>query len=156
MDRSLSQSQRLLHLRGRPKILMTPNYETAQKFLKKYKNNMIGVISDVRFPKNGSKDPEAGLKFAKWIRKIDPSLPIMLQSADEENKKMAEKVNATFLHKESKTLLTDLRKFITDQGKIIPGHVTGVCAKHQRHLGKAIKRSRNIALLPYSVDPRHY
>ena len=55
-------------------------------------------------------------------------------------------------YKEFKTLL----KFITDQGKIIPGHVTGVCAKHQRHLGKAIKRSRNIALLPYSVDPRHY
>ena len=49
-----------------------------------------------------------------------------------------------------------LRKFITEQGKIIPGHVTGVCAKHQRHLGKAIKQARNIALLPYSVDPRHY
>ena len=49
-----------------------------------------------------------------------------------------------------------LQKFITDQGKIIPGHVTGVCAKHQWHLGKAIKQSRNIALLRYSVDPRHY
>ena len=49
-----------------------------------------------------------------------------------------------------------LRKFITDQGKIILGHVTGVCAKHQRHLGRAIKQARNISLLPYSVDPRHY
>ena len=49
-----------------------------------------------------------------------------------------------------------LRKFITEQGKIIPGHVTGVCAKHQRHLGKAIKQARNIALLPYSVDPRYF
>ena len=49
-----------------------------------------------------------------------------------------------------------LRKFITEQGKIIPGHVTGVCAKHQRGLGTAIKRARNIALLPYSVDPRHF
>ena len=49
-----------------------------------------------------------------------------------------------------------LRKFITEQGKIIPGHVTGVCAKHQRQLGRAVKRARNIALLPYSVDPRHY
>ena len=55
-------------------------------------------------------------------------------------------------YKEFKTL----RKFITDQGKIIPGHVTGVCAKHQRYLARAIKQSRNIALLPYSVDPRHY
>ena len=55
-------------------------------------------------------------------------------------------------YKEFKTL----RKFITDQGKIIPGHVTGVCAKHQRYLSKAIKQARNIALLPYSVDPRHF
>ena len=55
-------------------------------------------------------------------------------------------------YKEFKTL----RKFITDQGKIIPGHVTGVCAKHQRHLGRAVKQARNIALLPYSVDPRHF
>ena len=49
-----------------------------------------------------------------------------------------------------------LRKFITEQGKIIPGHVTGVCAKHQRDLGRAIKQSRNIALLSYSIDPRNY
>ena len=49
-----------------------------------------------------------------------------------------------------------LRKFITEQGKIIPGHVTGVCSRHQRHLGRAIKKARNIALLPYSLDPRHF
>ena len=49
-----------------------------------------------------------------------------------------------------------LKKFLTEQGKIIPGHVTGVCSKHQRRLGKAIKQARNIALLPYSIDPRHF
>ena len=49
-----------------------------------------------------------------------------------------------------------LKKFITEQGKIIPAHVTGVCAKHQRHLGRAIKQARNIALLAYSLDPRHF
>jgi len=49
-----------------------------------------------------------------------------------------------------------LRKFLTEQGKIIPSHVTGVCSKHQRHLGKAIKQARNISLLPYSVDPRNF
>ena len=49
-----------------------------------------------------------------------------------------------------------LKKFITEQGKIIPGHVTGICSKHQRHLGKAIKQARNIALLPYSIDPRNF
>ena len=49
-----------------------------------------------------------------------------------------------------------LKKFITEQGKIIPAHVTGVCARHQRHLGRAIKQARNIALLPYSLDPRYF
>ena len=49
-----------------------------------------------------------------------------------------------------------LKKFITEQGKIIPSHVTGVCARHQRHLGRAIKQARNIALLPYSLDPRNF
>ncbi len=45
-----------------------------------------------------------------------------------------------------------LRRFITDQGKIIPRRVTGVCARHQRQLTKAIKRARNIALIHYSLD----
>ena len=49
-----------------------------------------------------------------------------------------------------------LKKFITEQGKIIPAHVTGVCSKHQRHLGRAVKQARNIALLPYSLDPRYF
>jgi len=47
-----------------------------------------------------------------------------------------------------------LRKFLTEQGKIIPGFVTGVCSKHQRHITRAIKRARNIAFLPFTVDYR--
>ena len=54
-------------------------------------------------------------------------------------------------YKEFKTL----RKFITDQGKIIPAHVTGVSAKYQRLLTREIKKARNIALLPFSLDPRN-
>jgi len=48
-----------------------------------------------------------------------------------------------------------LRKFITEQGKIIPGFVTGVSSKYQRRLTKEIKKARNIALLPYVNDPRN-
>ena len=114
MDTSLSQSQRLLHLRGRPKILLTPNYETAQKFFKQYKNNMIGIISDVRFPRKGKKYSEAGIDFAKWAREIDPSIPILLQSTQKENEKIANEVNANFLHKNSPTLLNNLRDFMVE------------------------------------------
>ncbi|MEA1987335.1 MAG: 30S ribosomal protein S18 [Candidatus Marinimicrobia bacterium] len=46
----------------------------------------------------------------------------------------------------------DLKKFLNSQGKIIPRRVTGLCTKHQRQLVKAVKRARNIALLPYSYN----
>ncbi|MFQ6617186.1 MAG: 30S ribosomal protein S18 [Fidelibacterota bacterium] len=45
-----------------------------------------------------------------------------------------------------------LRKFITEQGKIIPSRISGNCSKHQRQISRAIKRARNIALLPYTYD----
>lgn len=42
-----------------------------------------------------------------------------------------------------------LKSFITDRGKMLAGRMTGNCAKHQRELTRAIKRARNIALLPF-------
>ncbi|MDO5726004.1 MAG: 30S ribosomal protein S18 [Tissierellia bacterium] len=45
-----------------------------------------------------------------------------------------------------------LRKYVSDRGKILPRRVTGTCAKHQREMTAAIKRARQIALLPYSAD----
>jgi|TARA_B110000467_G_C18109493_1_gene361699 small subunit ribosomal protein S18 len=48
-----------------------------------------------------------------------------------------------------------LRKFITEQGKIIPAHVTGVSAKYQRMITTEIKKARVLALLPFAADPRY-
>lgn len=45
-----------------------------------------------------------------------------------------------------------LRRFLTDRGKILPRRITGNCASHQRQLSRAIKRSRQMALLPYTMD----
>lgn len=48
--------------------------------------------------------------------------------------------------------LGKLRKYITERGKILPRRISGNCAKHQRELTVAIKRARNIALLPYTTE----
>ncbi len=45
-----------------------------------------------------------------------------------------------------------LSKYISERGKILPRRVTGTCARHQRMVTTAIKRARNLALLPYTVD----
>lgn len=112
VNKSLNHAQRLLHLRGRPKVLLTVNYETAEKFIKRYRRNVIGVISDVRFPRNGKKDPKAGIKFIQWVRSIEPSMPVILQSSDSTNSPLAKELNAQFLYKRSRTLFNDLRSFI--------------------------------------------
>jgi small subunit ribosomal protein S18 len=48
--------------------------------------------------------------------------------------------------------VSKLRKFVTERGKILPRRISGTCAKHQRTVTDAIKRSRNIALLPFTQD----
>ena len=45
-----------------------------------------------------------------------------------------------------------IRKYVTEKGKILPRRQTGVCSQHQRQLATAIKRARNVALLPYVGD----
>jgi small subunit ribosomal protein S18 len=47
----------------------------------------------------------------------------------------------------------DLKYFITERGKIVPRRISGNCALHQREVATAIKRGRNVALLPYTVQP---
>lgn len=45
-----------------------------------------------------------------------------------------------------------LRKYVTERGKILPRRISGNCAKHQRQLTRAIKRARNVALLPFTAE----
>ena len=45
-----------------------------------------------------------------------------------------------------------LRRYVTERGKILPRRISGNCAKHQRQLTSAIKRARNVALLPFTCE----
>ena len=80
IDKSLNNTQKLFHMRGRPKILLTTNYEDAIYIFKKYKNNTLGIITDLRFPINNIKNPNAGINLISEIRKLDVAVPILLQT----------------------------------------------------------------------------
>ncbi len=112
MDSSLTDTERLLHMRVRPKILLCTTFEEAQDYFQKYQNHTLGIISDIRFPRNGIHNPDAGKEFVRWARKMDPSIPILLQSTYEINAQLAKDLHVNFVHKYSKTLLNELRKFI--------------------------------------------
>ncbi|MHA1685036.1 MAG: PEP/pyruvate-binding domain-containing protein, partial [Candidatus Heimdallarchaeaceae archaeon] len=104
----------LLKMRIRPKILLTDNYEEALSYYYKYKNNILGIISDVEFYHNGAIDKEAGFKLAELIREESINLPIAIQSTDTQHRERAEKIGCYFIDKCSHGMLWDLRRWLLD------------------------------------------
>ena len=100
----LNEHQKMLRLRGRPKILLATNYEDAISLYEKYKYNLLGVISDVKFKKDGAIDPIAGIKLCKKIRNYDPNFSLILQSSNAKYEKDAKKLDAGFVCKESNNI----------------------------------------------------
>jgi len=111
---ALNGHQQMLRMRGRPKILLARNYEEARMLYRKHHDNMLGVISDMSFNRDGQKDKQAGIRFCRKIRKKDAVLPIILNSSDCSNRNYAIELGAGYIDKASKTFPQELRQLLTD------------------------------------------
>ena len=111
---ALNRHSATLRMRGRPKVVLARNYEEAMALYERYADNVLGVISDVRFPIHGEKDSEAGLKLMREIRQNDPYLPLILESSESENRAKAEAEGFRFVDKNSKKMSLDLRKMLEE------------------------------------------
>jgi CheY-like chemotaxis protein len=153
----LSQSQRLiseginlthkfLRMRARPKILLCSNYEEATAYFNKYKDLCLGIISDIDFPRKGKQDPEAGIRFAKAVKKEHPDIPVLLASTNPKNQSEAKNVDASFILKDSPTLLNELRQFMNQHfsfGDFVFRIKTGVEVARANNL-KALEESLKV------------
>ena len=111
---ALNEHQRTLRMRGRPKIVLARSYEEAMNLYNRYQHNMLGIISDARFPREGQIDPKAGIRFLTEVRSRDPFIPLILQSAEVTNKNFAESCGAQFIDKNSKKMNIDLREAVSE------------------------------------------
>ncbi len=109
---ALNEHEQMLRMRGRPKVMLARDYEEAMAIYEKFGSNMLGVISDVSFKKDGIRDVQAGIKFAKFLRDQDPFLPIIVESSEVENAQLVDDFEGIFLDKNSKKLPVDLGKAI--------------------------------------------
>ncbi len=111
---ALNEHEQMLRMRGRPKVVLARTYEEALEVYEKYGKHMLGVISDVSFNRQGTKDRLAGIRLARELRKRDPYLPLIIESSESENAMRVGEFGGVFLDKNSKKLPVDLGEAITD------------------------------------------
>lgn len=109
---ALNEHEQMMRMRGRPKVMLARTYEEAVKIYEEYGENMLGVITDVSFMRDGRKDPHAGIHLAEYLRSRDPILPIIVESTEVENEKYVGAFNGVFIDKNSKKLSVDLERAI--------------------------------------------
>ena len=110
---ALNGHQRTLRMRGRPKIVLARTYEEAMTLYEQYQDNILGVISDASFPREGKKDPQAGARLLGEIRARDPYMPLIMESSETANRDVAHLCGASFVDKNSKKMGVDLRDAVS-------------------------------------------
>ena len=108
-------AHKLVRQRARPKILLCSEYEDAERQVMQFRENLLAVVSDVQFPRNGEVAPEAGFELAHVIRELVPDVPTVLHSSHTEFRSRAHAEGFAFLQKRSPTFLRDFRKLLTQQ-----------------------------------------
>ena len=109
---ALNSQLETLRMRGRPKIVLARSYEEAWDIYSRYSDNVLGVISDCRFPRGGEKDERAGLDLLTAIRKRDEYVPLIMDSSEPEHEEWAKLCGASFIDKNSKRMDIDLRRLV--------------------------------------------
>ena len=111
----LSLTEKFDRVRRRPKILLCDDYEEAWDSFTSFPDQILGVISDVEFPRKGRPDRQAGERFVAAMRQVRPDIPAILHSRRPENEARARSVGADFLLKGSRDLLRRIRDLMRDR-----------------------------------------
>jgi CheY-like chemotaxis protein len=114
ISEGLTVVDKLLRMRARPKVLLVSTYEEAMAVYERYRQSLLGVISDVSFAAGGRPEVAAGVIFARRVHQDHPDAPILLQSTDARNAELARSVGSAFLHKASPNLRHELEEFMLD------------------------------------------
>ncbi len=117
---ALNEQQQILRKRARPKILLATNYQEALELYEQYKENLLGVISDVGLTLHKGDHPstekhDAGIDLCRRIKEDNPLMPVLMQSSQGEFKEQALELGAGFVAKQSKRLISKITKYIEQE-----------------------------------------
>jgi len=108
------ETYKLLRITARPKVLLASSYEEAAELFERYEPYILAVIADLRFPKGGKLESEAGFDFLRMAKSRIADLPVMIQSSEEGVRARAYAFGAAFADKESESLEHELALFLQE------------------------------------------
>ena len=111
---ALNRHAATLRMRGRPKVALARTYEEAVALYDRFSANVLGVISDARFLVGGEKAADAGMRLLRYIRSRDEYVPLIMESAETDNRRLAENEGFRFVDKNSKKMSVDLRRLLEE------------------------------------------
>lgn len=156
-----TEGNRRLRMRIRPKVILVHDYESAEQVYRRYRDNLLCVITDVQYPRAGHFDPEAGVRFVDMVRRERCTIPIVVQSLDQEWAPRVVELGAQFLYKESPHLLGELHDFIFHQlgfGDFVFRQVTGEEESRAHSMAEFIQQLAKVSeeSLLYHARNNHY
>ncbi|MGC2821810.1 MAG: histidine kinase, partial [Candidatus Sulfotelmatobacter sp.] len=111
----INTAHKLVRMQARPKILLSSSFEDAAQLVQQYRESLIGLVSDVEFPWEGTLNSAAGFELARLVRSLVPDVPVVLQTSRPAFRERAYAEGYSFLQKLSPTLLQDLRRILTEE-----------------------------------------
>ena len=115
IQEGISVAHKLMRMRARPKILLSSTFEDAAEQVRRYQEYLLGIVSDVEFPRGGALSEESGFALAHLARELVPDVPVVLHSSRTKFRTRAHAEGFAFLRKRSPTFLRDLRRVMTQE-----------------------------------------
>ena len=114
INNSLNNSQKILHMRARPKIILVKNYTDAINYIESYRYNILGIISDLKFPHNNNNSEYAGVQLIHYLNKHNSAIPLVFQTTEKNINFITKQYGIKVLDKNSNQLFKDLKSFMFD------------------------------------------
>ena len=162
IDEGLNHLHRQLRMRSRAKIVLADNYEEAVDLFQRYRPYILGVVTDVRFAKDGRTNDNAGFELVRILRRKEHELPVCIQSAEpQKNQRQALEIGTYFIDKNSNRLTDDLQRFLQEYmgfGDFIFRYPSGLEIARAEGLRELIDRLREVPIesILYHARQQHF
>ncbi|MCA9597994.1 MAG: hypothetical protein KC776_32000 [Myxococcales bacterium] len=111
----VNEWHRLLRIHARPKIRLATSFDEAMAICDRWHDNLMGVISDVSFPRAGRVEHAAGIELTKLLRSREDPPPVLLQSSDASIAEQASILGVWFADKNAPDFMHTVRRFLQEQ-----------------------------------------